>query len=183
MQQSGAWEEAGDLLAACAVRLEKAGADAVLLCTNTMHACADAITGKINIPFIHIADATAEEIIRRGVNTVGLLGTRFTMEREFYRGRLESKYGLKVLVPESGERELVHRVIYDELVQGIIRAESREAYQRVIYGLRQAGAGGIILGCTEIGLLVKDSDVDLPLFDTTLVHARAAVDFVLSDEG
>jgi len=181
MQKEGRWTEAGDLLVAAAQSLEKAGADFVVLCTNTMHKLAAQIEANISIPFLHIADATAEVIQAAGIERVGLLGTRFTMEQDFYKGRLTEKHGLQVLVPEAQGREIVHRIIYEELVLGKIRTESREQYRQIMNELAQAGAQGIILGCTEIGLLVKPEDSRLPLFDTTLIHAEAAVDFALRE--
>jgi len=181
MQKEGRWTEAGDLLVAAAQSLENAGADFVVLCTNTMHKLADQIEAGVSIPFLHIADATAEVIRAAGIKRVGLLGTRFTMEQDFYKGRLIEKHGLRVLVPGAQGREIVHLVIYEELVLGKIRPESREQYRQIMNELAQAGAQGIILGCTEIGLLVKPEDSSLPLFDTTLIHAQAAVDYALKE--
>ncbi len=179
LQRLGRWAEATDQMIAAARRAEAGGADFLVICTNTMHKMAGEVERAVKIPLLHIADATAEKVKERGINKVGLLGTRFTMEEDFYRGRLEQKFGLVVLVPGEAERLLVHRVIYAELVVGKIVAASREAYRRVIAGLVAAGAEGIILGCTEIGLLVKDSDSPVPLFDTTRLHAEAAVAFAL----
>ena len=161
--------------------LEKGGADFVVLCTNTMHKVADEIQAHINIPFLHIADATARRIKDSGIRKIGLLGTRFTMEEDFYKARLSQKYGLDVMIPIAPEREIVHRVIYDELVLGKIQQESREKYTEIIEGLVKDGAEGVILGCTEIGLLVHPEDCRVPLFDTTRIHAEAAVDFALSE--
>jgi aspartate racemase len=144
-----------------------------------MHKCAGDIEAAIKIPFLHIADPTAEKICSEGIKTIGLLGTRFTMEQDFYRGRLKDKFGLNVLIPSEADREIIHRVIYDELVLGKINAVSRAEYQRIVNGLIQAGAEGVILGCTEIGLLIGPKDVDVPVFDTTLLHAQAVVDFAL----
>jgi aspartate racemase len=175
LQHAGAWEEAGEILAAAAQRLERGGADFLILCTNTMHKVAGAITAAVPLPFVHIADPTAAQIQAAGFATVGLLGTRFTMEQDFYRGRLEGEYGLRVLVPEETDREVIHHVIYEELVLGMIREESREAYRRVMARLVERGAEAIILGCTEIMLLVGAEDATVPLFDTTRVHAEAAV--------
>jgi aspartate racemase len=175
LQHQGRWDEAAGIMADAARRLEKGGADFLVLCTNTMHKLADAIQAAVPIPLLHIADATAEAVRARGLSTVGLLGTRFTMEEEFYKGRLVGRHGLDVLVPDSDERELVHRVIYEELVVGEIRPASRAAFRGVIQGLIARGAAGIILGCTEIGLLVKAEDSPVPLFDTTRLHALAAV--------
>jgi aspartate racemase len=183
LQHLGAWKEAGLLLADAAVRVESAGADLLILCTNTMHEVYPEIEKRIRIPFLHIADATAEEIQRKKILTVGLLGTRFTMERVFYRGRLESKYGLKVLVPGGQDRELVHRVIYEELCLGKIRNESCLRFREVIRKLVAQGAQGIILGCTEISLLVKEEDSPVPLFDTTAIHAWEAVHWAVEGMG
>lgn len=181
LQSQGRWEEAGQAMAAAACQVERGGADLIVLCTNTMHKLSDYIQAAVQIPFLHIADATAWKIEAQGLAKVGLLGTRFTMEEDFYRGRLEEKYGLRVLIPEPEEREMVHRVIYDELVLGQIHPASRAAYLRTINRLADRGAQGIILGCTEIGLLVKPGDWSQPLFDTTRIHAEAAVDAALFD--
>ncbi len=180
MQQAGEWGAAGKALAAAARQVEAAGADFLLLCTNTMHKVAPQIEAAIDIPFLHLADATAERVRARGVTTVGLLGTRFTMEQDFYRGRLESQ-GLTVLTPDAAGREMVHRVIYDELCLGQVRDASRHAYIRVIDDLIDAGAEGIIAGCTEIGMLVSQEDTAVPLFDTTVIHAEAAVAAALGE--
>lgn len=180
LQHAGRWEEAGELMAEAAQSLERAGADCVVLCTNTMHKLADEIQAGIRIPLLHIADATAARIATAGLTTVGLLGTRFTMEEDFYRGRLACRHGLRVLVPEPAERETVHRVIYDELCQGVIRDESRVRFAEIIRSLVSAGARGIVLGCTEIELLVRPADSPVPVFPTTTIHAVAAVDFALA---
>lgn len=179
MQQEGRWADAGHALADAALRLERAGADALVLCTNTMHKVAPAIEAATRMPLLHIADPTAQAILARGLKTVGLLGTRFTMEQDFYRGRLEQQFGLNVIVPDEADRMTVHRIIYDELCLGDIRESSKRAYIDVIHRLENAGAQAIILGCTEIGLLIKDGDVDLPLFDTTRLHAEAAVQWAI----
>jgi len=181
LQHQGKWKEAGKLLSEAAKSLEKGGADFVVLCTNTMHKVADEIQAHINIPFLHIADATARRIKDSGIRKIGLLGTRFTMEEDFYKARLSQKYGLDVMIPIAPEREIVHRVIYDELVLGKIQQESREKYTEIIEGLVKDGAEGVILGCTEIGLLVHPEDCRVPLFDTTRIHAEAAVDFALAE--
>jgi aspartate racemase len=180
MQAENRWAEAGAALAQAAQNLERGGADFVVLCTNTMHKTAPDIIAQTSIPFLHIADATAARIVSSGIKTVGLLGTKFTMEEEFYKGRLEDGYGLEVLIPNAGERNRVHQVIYQELCQGQIRRESRAAYADIMAGLVASGAQGIILGCTEIGLLVGSSDAAVPLFDTTQIHAEAAVDLALA---
>ena len=181
LQRQGRWDEAGMLLAEAAKRIESAGADFLVLCTNTMHCVASSIESHIKIPLLNIADATGEEIKKAGLSTVGLLGTRFTMEQEFYRGRLTERYGLKVLIPDKRERELIHRVIYDELCLGKIRKKSRDQYVTIIRGLLDRGAQGIILGCTEISLLVKAKDVDTKLFDTAAIHAYKAVEWAFED--
>ena len=174
MQASGEWDAAGDLLASHARGLEAAGAGLVVLCTNTMHLVADRITEAISVPFLHIADSTAEAITAARLRTVGLLGTAFTMEQAFYRDRLAS-HGIAALVPDAEDRAVVHRIIYEELVQGLITEESRRAYQEVIERLAGAGAEGIILGCTEIELLITQRDVDVPVFPTTALHVAAAL--------
>lgn len=179
LQREDRWEEAGQEMAAAAQRLERGGADLVVLGTNTMHISTDVIEKSIRIPFLHIVDPTAEAVRAQGIETIGLLGTRFTMEMDFYVGRLKSKYGLNVLVPEASEREVVHRVIYDELVVGQVLDPSRVRYREIMANLVKRGAQGIILGCTEIGLLVKPEDSSVPLFDTTRLHAEAAVDWAL----
>ena len=180
LQQQARWQEAAELLAGAARSLELAGADFVVLCTNTMHKLAQEVEASIHIPFLHIADATAEVVRAKGVQKIGLLGTRFTMEEAFYKGRLAEKFGLEVVTPEAADREIVHRVIYDELVKGVIRPESKAQYLAVIERLVAQGAQGVILGCTEIGLLVQDGDCRVALYDTTRIHALAAVDFALA---
>lgn len=182
MQHEGRWDEAGALLADAALALERGGADCIVLCTNTMHKVADAITAATALPFIHIADATAAAIRAIGLRRIGLLGTRFTMEEGFYRGRLADQHGLEVLVPDAEDRAVVNQVIYEELCLGVIREESRAQYRAVMARLVAQGAEGIILGCTEITLLVSQADSAVPLFDTTRLHAFATVDFALADE-
>ncbi len=179
LQHQGRWQEASQVLVAAAQSVERAGADFVLLCTNTMHKLAEDIQAKINIPFLHIADATAQAIRAAGIDQVGLLGTRFTMEEDFYKGRLQQQHGLTVLIPDDQEREIIDRVIYQELVLGVIRPESKAQYVQVIGRLVQSGAQGIILGCTEIGLLVHQKDSPVPVFDTARIHAEAAVEYAL----
>jgi len=179
LQAVGDWAEAGQLLATDAARLEAAGADMILLCTNTMHVVAEAIEAAISVPFVHLADTTATAVLASGVTEVALLGTRYTMEEDFYRGRLESR-GLNVLVPDEPDRTVVHDVIYDELVQGIVSDESRSTYVEIIERLSARGATGVIAGCTEIELLVGPDDVDLPYFPTTRLHAEAAVSLALA---
>jgi aspartate racemase len=179
LQHQERWAEQAQMMVAAAQNLERAGADFVLLCTNTMHKLADDIQTGIHIPFLHIADATARKIKATGIRKVGLLGTRFTMEQDFYRLRLEEKYHLSVLIPDEQQRELVHRIIYQELCLGVIKEESRRQYAQVIRDLVGKGSQGIILGCTEIELLVKPEDSTVPLFPTTRIHAEAAVDYAL----
>jgi aspartate racemase len=180
LQQQSRWQEAARVLIAAARSIENSGADFIVLCTNTMHKVAEEIQAHINIPFLHIADATAGQIKYSGFKKVGLLGTRFTMEEDFYKSRLTEKFGLDVIIPGAEAREIVHRVIYDELVVGIIRQDSRERYLNIIQQLVDGGAEGIILGCTEIGLLVHQGDCRMPLFDTTRIHAVAAVEYALA---
>jgi aspartate racemase len=179
LQHEGRWDDAATLLTAAAQHVEHAGADCLVICTNTMHKVAGAIQETITIPLLHIANATAEQISKQDLGMVGLLGTRFTMEEDFYKGRLTERYGLHVLVPELDNRALVHRVIYDELCLGEISATLREQYVVLMQRLVEAGAEGIILGCTEIGLLVSPNNSIVPLFDTTRIHAEAAVAWVL----
>jgi aspartate racemase len=179
LQHEGRWEESGEILAGAARAVHLAGADFIVLCTNTMHKVAGQIEAAVDIPLLHIADATAERVKAAGVNRVGLLGTRFTMEEGFYRGRLEKGHGLSVLTPPADQRALVHGVIYGELCLGSVRGESRQAFQQVVAGLVEHGAQGIILGCTEIGLLLRPEDATVPLFDTAAIHAEAAADFAL----
>lgn len=180
-QNAGKWVDAGALMAQAARQIERAGGDFLVICTNTMHLLAEEVQSKIQIPLLHIADATAQAVRARGLQTLGLLGTRFTMEKEFYRGRLADKHGLTVVIPEQPDREIIHRVIYQELVKGEIREDSRESYLRVIDGMRERGVQGIILGCTEIGLLIKQRHLSLPIFDTAEIHARKAVETALGD--
>ncbi|MBC7956665.1 MAG: aspartate/glutamate racemase family protein [Cytophagales bacterium] len=181
LQHLGDWQAAGALLADAARSLESAGAEFLVLCTNTMHKVASHIDAAVSIPLFHIADPTAIEIKRAGHETVGLLGTRFTMEQDFYRDRLRERHGLTVLVPNADDREIVHRIIYDELCLGHVLPASRSEYRRVMAELASQGAQAIILGCTEISLLVDQTDSALPLFDTTAIHARAAAERALSD--
>ena len=181
LQHAGDWVAAGELLAQAARSLQAAGADVLVLCTNTMHKVAPPIEAAVSIPLFHIADPTATEIRAAGLTCVGLLGTRFTMEQGFYRDRLTERHGLQVLVPEAGDREIVHRVIYEELCLGKIVPASRAEYRRVMARLVERGAKAIILGCTEIGLLVDASDATVPLFDTTGIHARKAAELALEE--
>ena len=182
LQHCGDWEAAGKLLANAARQVEAAGADFLLICTNTMHKVAPQVEAAISIPLLHLADATAKHIRAAGMTTVGLLGTQFTMEQDFYKHRLDQQ-GLTVLVPPASDRTIVHRVIYDELCLGKVRDSSREEFLRIIQELHEAGAEGIIEGCTEIVMLVQQSHTDIPLFDTTAIHAREAVVEALRDSG
>jgi aspartate racemase len=181
LQHEGDWEGATAMMVAGARAVEAGGGECLVICTNTMHRMADEVRAAIDIPLIHIADATAEAIKRAGVSTVALLGTRFTMEEDFYRGRLHHSHGLEVRIPGATGRETVHDIIYDELVQGIIRDESRARYVEIIDELVASGAEGVIAGCTEIELLVEPRHVSVPYFPTTRLHAVAAVDWALSD--
>ena len=178
LQEEGAWTALGEILARDAVSLEGAGAEAIVLCTNTMHKVADAITARIDVPLIHIADATAAAVISAGVASVAVLGTRYTMEQDFYIERLAS-HGLEVLVPKASDRTTIHDVIFDELVRGVTTDRSRHAYLDVIEQLVAAGAQGVIAGCTEIELLIRPDDVPVPFFPTTAIHAAAAAAFAL----
>ncbi|MFE5549785.1 aspartate/glutamate racemase family protein [Streptomyces sp. NPDC056534] len=179
LQSQGRWTEAGEILAAAAQALEAAGADMVLICTNTMHKVADCVEAVVSIPLLHLADATAEAVQASGLHRVGLLGTAFTMEQDFYRGRLQAS-GLDVRIPDAAGRTIIHQVIYEELCLGIVREESRAAYQKVITDLVAGGAEGIILGCTEIELLIGPKDSSVPVFPTARLHAEAAVRTALS---
>lgn len=179
MQRDGLWDDAAALLAGLAKDLEEAGADIVLLCTNTMHICAPAIEASLTVPFLHLADATAAAVKRKGIEKVALLGTAFTMEKDFYKSRIAS-HGIEVIVPNEPERKDIHRVIYDELCMGVVRDESRTRYEEIIDRLIGDGAEGVIAGCTEIELLVTDENCPVALFPTSRIHAEAAVDFALA---
>ncbi len=181
LQHQGRWQEATHCMIDAALRVEKGGADFLVICTNTMHKMADEVQANISVPLLHIADATAAKVHAQGMKKIGLLGTRFTMEEDFYKKRLEKKHGLRVLVPGEEDRSIVHHVIYDELVVGKINPASKGEYQRIISRLIQQGAEGIILGCTEIGLLVGQTDSTAPLFDTTRIHALAAAEFAMTE--
>jgi len=181
LQHAGAWNEAGRVLAVAAQAIAGAGADFLVICTNTMHKVVPVIEKAIPIPILHIADATAMAIDRAQLRTVGLLGTRFTMEQDFYVGRLRNRHGLTVLVPDGDERETAHRIIYDELCLGRVLDVSRDAYRRIIQGLVAKGAQGIILGCTEVSMLVGPADAPVPVFDTTELHALQAVEWALDN--
>ncbi|CAI0698205.1 putative racemase [Serratia rubidaea] len=180
LQHRGDWEGAARVLAQAATSLRAAGAEAIAICTNTMHKVADAVEQASGLPLIHIADATAQQVLQQNIRRVGLLGTRFTMEQDFYRGRLQDKFGIEVVTPVAADRDSVHRIIYEELCLGHIHVASREEYRRIISDLEQQGAQGIIFGCTEIGLLVGPQDASVPVFDTTAIHARAAAEYMLA---
>jgi len=179
LQRDGEWEKATELMVDAARHVETGGADFVVICTNTMHMMADEVEASIGIPLLHIVDATADEVKSRGLKRIGLLGTKFTMERDFYKGRLVDKHGLDVIVPDDQEREIVHRVIYDELCVGERKDSSKAEFVRIMENLAARGAEGIVLGCTEIGLLVSVDDCRVPLFDTTRIHAIAAARYAL----
>lgn len=178
-QRSGAWAETGEILGQAAQSVEAGGADFLLICTNTMHKVAPEIAQHISIPILHIADATGEQLKADGITKVGLLGTRFTMEQDFYKARLSEQFGMTVLVPGEIEREQIHRIIFDELCLGIINASSKQVYLDIIADLHANGAQAIILGCTEIALLVQQGDTDVKLYDTTAIHAAKAVEWAL----
>jgi aspartate racemase len=180
LQHEGDWNQLTREMVNAAQTLERGGADLLIICTNTMHRMADEVQAAIDIPLLHIADAAAQAVKAQHINTVGLLGTRFTMEGDFYRLRLEEKHGLNILIPPEAARGTVHHIIYDELVKGEIRDSSRDAYLQIIEKLQTNGAQGVILGCTEIPLLIKQSDVAIPIFDTTTIHAQAAVEMALA---
>jgi len=178
-QHMGNWQATAAILAKAARRIERVGADFLLICTNTMHKVAPEIEKAINIPLLHIADATAETLVQDGLKTVGLLGTAFTMEQDFYKGRLSERYGLKVMVPNESDRKLIHGIIYKELCLGNIQHSSRQEYVRIVGELAASGAEAIILGCTEIGMLIRQSDTNVPLYDTTAIHAAKAVEWAI----
>ena len=178
-QAKGLWAESAEVLAQAAENLEKAGADFLLICTNTMHKVAPQVAARVSIPLIHIAEATAEVLKQQGITTVGLLGTKYTMTQDFYKQKLIDA-GISVVIPDEAGVELVNRVIYNELCLGIIKADSRQQFVSVIEDLRSRGAQGVILGCTEIGLLISQADTALPVFDTTKIHAEAAAAYALS---
>jgi aspartate racemase len=179
LQRAGRWDEAGEMLAREAAALVAGGAELLVLCTNTMHTVAGAITNAVDVPFLHIADTTAAAIKAEQIGTVGLLATAYTMEQDFYVGRLRDKHGIDVVVPDADDRREVHRVIYEELCVGVVEDASRDAYRRVVDRLAERGAEAVLLGCTEIDLLIGPNDVDLPTFDTTRLHADHAVDVAL----
>ena len=179
LQHAGDWKGTAKILSEAAQNVEAAGADFLLICTNTMHKVAPEIEQSIKIPLLHIADATAEVLVREGIKSVGLLGTAFTMEQDFYKGRLIENYGLNVLVPNAEDRQIIHRIIYQELCLGQIQADSKTEYLRIIELLANQGAEAVILGCTEIGMLVNQGDTNVKLFDTTAIHAEKAVEYAI----
>lgn len=181
LQHSGDWKATAIILADAAEKIQSGGADFLLICTNTMHKVADTIQASIDIPVVHIADATAESLTAGGIKKVGLLGTKFTMSENFYKGRLTSEFGLEVLVPSDKDQETVHAIIYSELCQGNIKEDSRKSVLKIIESLGRAGAEAVILGCTEIALLVQQNHTSMPLYDTTAIHAAKAVELALSD--
>ena len=180
LMNQGLWDEAGRLLGEAAGYLQKGGADFLLICTNTMHKVAAVVQQQISIPLLHIADPTAESVLSQGIRKIGLLGTRFTMQEDFYKGKLMRDHGLEVVTPIDADMKMIHQVIFEELCLGLIKNVSKDNYIAVIKRLEAAGAEGVILGCTEIGLLIKQSDSPVPLFDTTLIHAQAAVEYALT---
>jgi len=180
LQHQGKWEELTKLMLNFAQKLEGAGADFIVICTNTMHKMAEEVENNTNIPLLHIADATAEKIIEKGLGKLGLLGTNFTMEEDFFKKRLEEKYNIEVIIPSQNDRRIIDSVIYNELCLGIIKQSSKEKYKEVINRLISDGADGVILGCTEIPLLIGQEDVEIPVFDTTTIHAKSAVEFALT---
>ena len=179
LQHRGEWDKLAELMIDAAVKLKRAGAELLLICANTMHKVADHVQEKVGIPLIHIIDVTAEKIQKKGLRRVGLLGTRFTMEDDFYKRRMEEKHSIEVIVPEKSDRDIINKIIYNELCLGIIRKSSRKIIKNIINGLKLRGAEGIILGCTELPLLIRQEDTDIPLFNTTEIHAKAAVEYAL----
>lgn len=180
LQHQGDWAGLGEILSEAALSVQAAGADFLLICTNTMHKLAPEIEKSIDIPLIHIADATAEKLVHDGIKSVGLLGTKFTMDQDFYKGRLIGNYGINVVIPSNADRDIVHNVIYQELCLGKVNDTSKQEYIRIINDLSNNGADAVILGCTEIGILVKQKDTDVKLYDTTAVHANKAVELALA---
>lgn len=181
LQHQGKWSETALILAQAAKSVERGGADFLMICTNTMHKVVPEIESHISIPILHIADATAESLIQNGVTKVGLLGTRFTMQQDFYKGRISEKFGIEVVVPTVDEQTVVHDIIYQELCLGEIKSKSRDSYVQIIANLHEQGAQAVILGCTEIALLVKQSDTSVPLYDTTEIHAARGVEWALGN--
>ncbi len=182
LQRLGNWQQTAVMLSQAAQSVEKGGADVILICTNTMHKVADEVQSNISVPLLHIADATAEKLLADGFTKVGLLGTRFTMEQNFYKGRLTEEYGMGVVVPNEDDQTIVHDVIYNELCLGIINKGSKKRYLEIVDKLHQQGAQAVILGCTEIALLIQQKDTEIPLYDTTEIHANAAVEWALASD-
>ena len=182
LQHSGDWQGTAEILSNAAKQVQAAGADCLLICTNTMHKVAPQIESAIEIPLLHIADATAEVLVEKGINNVGLLGTAFTMEQDFYKGRLKDNYGMNVIIPNELDREIIHNVIYQELCLGQINLTSKDEYLRIINCLAEQGAEAVILGCTEIGMLVNQDDTNVVLLDTTHIHAQKAVEYSINAE-
>ncbi len=180
LQMAENWDALDSMMAEAAIMLETAGADLVVLCTNTMHLCNDAIINSINIPFLHIADATGEVIQSKGLKKIGLLGTKFTMEKDFYKSTLKKKFGLDTIIPSPADMEIVHNIIYQELVKGEIKSDSGEKVISIIKKLKNSGAEGVILGCTELPLLITENDVSIPIFDTTKIHAEKAMAWAIN---
>ncbi|WP_166239682.1 aspartate/glutamate racemase family protein [Paenibacillus turpanensis] len=180
LQYAGRWDRLTELMVQAAQSIEAAGAEMVVLCTNTMHKMADEVQSRVQIPLLHIADATAAKITAQGIRKIGLLGTSFTMEQDFYKGRLQERFGLEVVVPKEEDRRIVHEIIYEELCKGVIRSESKARYLEIIGRLVDDGAEGVILGCTEITLLIHQADCGVPVFDTARIHALQAVDAALA---
>jgi len=181
LQHAGQWDETALILSKAAQSVEAGGADFLIICTNTMHKVAEQIQRNISIPLLHIADATAAKLVKKGITKAGLLGTRFTMEQDFYKDRLTERFGIEVVVPSSNDQTIVHNVIYDELCRGVINPDSKEQYLTIVKNLFEQGAQAVILGCTEIALLINQNDTSVPLYDTTEIHAEAAVNLALSD--
>ena len=182
LQHKGDWDTLDKMMVESAQQLEKGGADIIVLCTNTMHLCSPAMIANISIPFLHIAEATGIEILNQNLKKIALLGTKFTMEKDFYKGYLADKYNIETIIPTDQEREQIHNIIYQELVHGNFKDESRQIYKDIIKNLEHRGAEGVILGCTEIPLLISKSDVDIPTFDTTTIHAEKAVEWALQKD-
>ena len=181
-QANGNWEKSGEILGEAAYNLEKAGADFIVICTNTMHKVVNQIKEKISIPILHIAEMTAEKILEKGLKNIALLGTKYTMEQDFYKSKLIEK-GINVIIPDKNDIEIINEVIYDELCLGTINSDSKKKFLEIVDKLRNKGAEGIILGCTEIGLLIKNADTDVPLFDTAIIHAEQAAIYSIKDSG
>ncbi len=179
LMQKNDWKKLDHMMAESALKLEEAGADVVILCTNTMHLCASAIEKQLSVPFLHIAEATGYELVKKGLKKVALLGTKFTMEKDFYRRYINEKFGIEIIIPDANDRETIHNIIFNELVKGEVLEISKSKYVEIINKLQLQGAEGVVLGCTEIPLLISRDDVDIPIFDTTKIHAECSVDWAL----